>query len=581
MNKSVTIGIDLGTTHSLCSVFQDGQPKLIPNAHGQYLTPSVVGALKDDRIIVGQPAKEFAIQHPERCADCFKRNMGTDHRVEIGPYALTSPELSSIVLKSLKEDAENFLGVKVFEAVITVPAYFNDNQRKATKIAAEIAKLKVARIVNEPTAAALTYGFHESEADKKLLVFDLGGGTFDVTLMEIFEGSLEILATAGENFLGGEDFTTKLASHMLSGLGQHLEIAELHTPLMVARLMAECEKAKRQLTDTESARIRIPDERGEFSETSKTVTIDRSEFRQITRDLVARLEHPVKKILRDTNFHPSDIEEVILVGGSTRMPLVVDYAREYFGKEPLIKFDPDQVVANGAAIQSALIEDDLAVEDMVMTDVCPHTLGVHIVKEFNGQIKDGYYLPVIHRNTTIPVCRENAFATVHPNQTEVKVEVYQGESRRVDGNLKLGELKVGGLPYAANCLEVEIRFTYDINGILDVEAYVPELDKKFNTVLTNNVKTLSQSEIDEAVERLQELKYFPRDKAENQRLLLFAERVVAEVSSVFRQDVEYSIDYYEEALRSNDRENFETVKEHLMGQLRQAGFPYESIDGPN
>ncbi len=578
---SALIGIDLGTTNSLCSIFFDGQHHLIENAHGSVVTPSVVGVLEDGRVIVGAAAKQLRVTQPDRCVSCFKRWMGTDKRIEIGGMRFDSTELSSLVLRSLKEDAERFLKRPVTGAVITVPAYFNDHQRKATKLAGEMAGLDVRRIINEPTAAALVYGYHDRDAEKNLVVIDLGGGTFDVTVMEVFEGTLEIVATAGETHLGGEDFTTRIVAWVLEQRDQQLETAELRQPLLVARLRGECEAAKLRLFTEESAPIRIPDDRGEFSRESPVIELTRESFARITRPLVERLGRPMSKALRDARMAKSDLSEIVLVGGATRSLVVRRFVSEFFGLEGRSEFNPDEVVALGAAVQAALIEDDAAVEDLVMTDVCPFTLGVEVTKEFGRRDIPGFFLPIIHRNTTIPVSREESVCTIHDNQRRIAVHVYQGEARRCKDNLHLGSLEVDGIPLGPAGQEVRLRFTYDLNGILEVEAYVPSSGKKFRTVLTQHAKGLTDAEIERAVAKMQELKFYPRDQLENQRLLLFAERVVGEVAPDERRQLEQYIDQFEASMEMADRELFQASREALEVLLSYLGFTMEgeSEDG--
>jgi len=329
------LGIDLGTTNSLCAVFLNGKPTLIPNSLGEVLTPSVVGVLADDQIVVGGAAKELRVTQPDRCVSTFKRWMGSDKSIEVGKHKFNAPELSSLVLKSLKDDASAFLGEEATEAVITVPAYFNDNQRKATKQAGEMAGLKVRRILNEPTAAALTYGFHDRQAEKMLLVLDLGGGTFDVTLMEVFEGTLEILSTAGESFLGGEDFTDRIAGLIMRQLGSQLEMAELKQPLLVARLRQQCETAKRELTTQIETSVAIPDDTGSITEDGKRVKINRDTFAKAVKPLLDRLIDPVHKALRDGQCVIEDLNNVILVGGATRMPVLQEYVETSLKQQPL------------------------------------------------------------------------------------------------------------------------------------------------------------------------------------------------------------------------------------------------------
>ncbi|MFT5525751.1 MAG: molecular chaperone HscC [Pirellulaceae bacterium] len=572
---SKIVGIDLGTTNSLCAIFEDGEPKLIPNAHNDVLTPSVVGILDDGQVIIGAPAVSLQVTKPDRTASRFKRYMGTDRKLAVADQEFSAAELSSLVLKSLKGDAEAYLGESVDEAVITVPAYFNDHQRKATKLAGELAGLTVRRIINEPTAAALTYGFHERDAEKHILVIDLGGGTFDVTLMEIFEGTLEIVSTSGENFLGGEDFTDRIVSSALKKINLLLETAEMRQPLRVARLRQESEKAKRELFEVEEVAIRIPSEQGEFDESTPAFALNRDSFALICEPLLKRLGGPVGKALRDGGVEPELIGDVILVGGATRMLAMHEYLQEQFQFAPSMKFNPDEVVGLGASVQAALINDDRAVEDMVMTDVCPHTLGVEIVKEFGHQHMPGYFQPIIHRNTTIPVSREETVSTIINNQREILVRVFQGEARKTKDNLLLGELRVEEIPPGPPGTEIAIRFTYDINGIIEVEAFVPSTGKKFHTVLTQHASGMSQELIDEAVSRLQQLKFYPRDDVENQRLVLYCEQIVGEVNKHQREQLEEAIDMFEQAMASGDRDFFDHARSGLLITINQLGFNYE------
>ena len=572
------VGIDLGTTNSLCAVFQGGEPRLIPNAHGSVMTPSVVGVLEDGQVVVGTAARELRVTQPSRCAAGFKRLMGTNSVTELAGQHYTAPELSSLVLKSLKQDAETFLGVDVRQAVITVPAYFNDTQRKATKLAGELAGFHVRRIVNEPTAAALTYGFFDRQDERLLIVIDLGGGTFDVTTMEVFEGTLEIVSTAGESFLGGEDFTNRLVAIALESQGLQLESAELHNPLLVSRLYQECEAAKRKLLDEESAVIRIPDRQGEFDDNPQTITLDRASFAQHVDTLVKRLTRPISRAVRDSRRDVADYKDVILVGGATRMEAVRAHIRALFGVEPHCKFNPDEVVALGAAVQAALIEDDRAVDDIIMTDVCPFTLGVEISKQFGKRHASGFYLPVIHRNTTIPVSCEEVVSTVSPNQRTVSVRIFQGEARKVEENTLLGELEVKGIPPGPSGQEINLRFTYDLNGILEVEAYIPVTGRKTTTVLTHHAEELTSKEVDAAVKRMQQLKFYPRDDVGNRHLVLFAERVIGEISPFQRDELESAIDRFEHAMSSGNREEFEHAREGLLIILSFLEFPFDGTE---
>jgi molecular chaperone HscC len=352
----------------------------------------------------------------------------------------------------------------------------------------------------------------------------------------------------------------------------------MQLPLHVARLREECETAKRQLVTSETATIRIPTDGGEITETAATLPITRAQLAEITDVLVKRLARPISRAMRDAQATAADISEVVLVGGATRSLDVQRYIREFFGVEPHAKHNPDEVVALGAAVQAALMADDAAVDDMVMTDICPFTLGVEIMKDFGRMEMSGFFLPVIHRNTTIPVSKEEVVATREPNQRRVMLNVYQGESRKVKDNLLLGTLEVTGIPPGPSGQPVHVRFTYDLNGILEVEAFVPETGKKFSTVLTQQAKSLSPKEVEAAIARMQTLKFYPRDDLENRHLVLFAERVIGEVGTHQRDELESALDTFEAAMQSGDREHFAFAREGLLIVLSSLGFPLD--EGP-
>jgi molecular chaperone HscC len=474
----------------------------------------------------------------------------------------------------LRHDASAFLGHDVTDAVITVPAYFNDHQRQATRLAGEMAGLNVRRMINEPTAAALVYGFHGRDDEKNLCVIDLGGGTFDVTVMEVFEGTLEIRATAGESMLGGEDFTDRIVSAVLASEGTPLEIAELQQPHRVSRLRGECEKAKRLLSDEEVCRVRLPGADGTFSEDPKPFKITRDDFAKLCDPLIQRIAGPITQALRDAELLPTDIDDVILVGGSTRMGVLQDFVSDFFNRQPISDHNPDEVVALGASVQAALIEQDAAVDDMVMTDVCPFTLGVEVVKEFGGHFQDGYFQPVLHRNSTIPVSREETFSTVTANQTEVTLRVFQGDARKVKDNVELGKLKVKGIPPGPSGSPLYVRFTYDLSGVLEVEGYAPG-GQKFRTVLTNLVQGLSVEQIAQAKQRIIQLKFYPRDDLDNQRLARLAERMLGELHPTQRQSLDEALDLYEDAMARADREIFEQARNTLLMVLSSLGIDHE------
>jgi molecular chaperone HscC len=564
---SEIIGIDLGTTNSLAAHLTPDGPRVIPNALGESLTPSVVGIDHQNRLLIGAAAKELQVISPERCAGLFKRYMGSDWKVKLVGRTYSPEELSGLVLRSLKEDAEAFFGQPVERAVITVPAYFNDQQRKATLTAGRIAGLQVERILNEPTAAALAYGFQEAEEEKILLVFDLGGGTFDVSLVELFEGMIEVRASSGESFLGGEDFTRTMAARVLEGQGYVFERTELDAPQLVARTIQQCELAKRRLSSQDQAPVRVASRSGELGEQSPVVVINRSSFEAWTNHILARVELPIRRVLGDAGLRREDIHEVILVGGATRMPAVVDVVVRTFGKQPRNSINPDEVVALGAAVQAGLVARQQSVEELVVTDVCPFTLGVEISKQFGLEHRPGYFLPIIDRNTTIPVSRVHRLSTLDANQTQVAIKLYQGESRRVEGNLLISEFMVTGIPRAPAGQPIDIRFTYDLNGVLEAEATVVETAKTVRHVVTRYARGLTPEQIARAVEEMKQLKTHPREEAVNRFLLQRAERVYAELSLETRELLGQLLDGFEAALAITDREAIERHRQALTDFL--------------
>lgn len=546
------IGIDLGTTNSAAAFLTPDGPEIIPNAVGGRLTPSVVGVDAAGALLVGAAAKELQVLRPDRCASLFKRYMGTDHKLSAGGREFTPEELSALVLRALKADAEVYFKRPVSRAVITVPAYFNDRQRKATIAAGRIAGWTVERILNEPTAAAIAYGFHDAGADKKLLVFDLGGGTFDVSVVELFEGTLEVKASSGESALGGEDFTRALAARLLSAQGVSYEQAEARTPKRVSRLIQQCERVKCALSREESVTVRVPDEHGEFPADGPEVTVTRAQLEAWVSPTLARAELPIRRVLGDARLTRDQIDEVILVGGATRMPLVVSRVTDLLGKEPRRRLNPDEVVALGAAVQAGLVGRSAAVEELVVTDVAPFTLGVEVSKDLGPETRDGYFDPVIDRNTTVPVSRVKRYATVVPNQPSIKVRVYQGESRRTADNLLLGEFEVKGIPPGPAHQSVDIRFTYDLNGVLEVEATVVATKRTTSHVIARHAQGMTEEQIRVAVAAMAELKTHPRDEEVNRFVLLRAERAFKELPAELRDVLGRLLDGFEAALGRQD-----------------------------
>ena len=572
MNK--VIGIDLGTTNSAVAYMTEQGPKLIPNAVGETLTPSVIGLDEDGKLLVGQAAREYRVTSPGRCASLFKRKMGSDVDVQLPGRKFSAEELSSLVLRSLKADAEAFFGEPVERAVITAPAYFNDQQRRATINAGRIAGLKVERIFNEPTAAALAYGFHEQREDKMLLIVDLGGGTFDVSIVEIFDGTLEVRASSGESLLGGEDFTRTLAARVLEGQGFPFERTEMEAPLMVARMLQQCEAAKCRLSRQESTAVRLPDRKGEFPANASELTVTRQQFEAWTRHILARIELPIRRVLGDAKIRREDIHEVLLVGGATRMTQFIDRITEVMGKPPRSRLNPDEVVALGAAVQAGLIAQDASVEELVVTDVAPFTLGIEISKQFGSEHRQGYFLPVIHRNTTIPASRQERVSTIQAHQTLIAVRIFQGEGRRVEDNILLGEFEVRGVPPGPAGQEVDVRFTYDLNGVLEVEATIVKTGKRISHVIAKHAKGMSAQQIQRAVAEMEKLKTHPREEQGNRFLLRRAERVFAELPVEGRQILGQLLDAFEGALSMQDPAVIDSCRTTLEEFLNR-------VDGPD
>ncbi|QEL18008.1 Hsp70 family protein [Limnoglobus roseus] len=554
------IGIDLGTTNSAVAYLTDNGPEIIPNALGGRLTPSVVGLDENGTVLVGAAAKEFQVVRPDRCTSLFKRLMGSDRTVTLGGKTFTAEDLSGFVLRSLKADAEEYFEQPVTRAVITVPAYFNDQQRKATIAAGRIAGLTVERILNEPTAAAIAYGFQGADENKIVLVFDLGGGTFDVSVVEQFDGTLEVRSSAGETSLGGEDFTRTLAARVLESVGLPFERAEATLPLVVSRVIQQCERAKCQLSRETSTTVKVPDAGGDVA-AGKEVTVTREQLQTWVTPILGRIELPIRRVLTDARLTRDKINEIILVGGATRIPLVVQRVRDLFGKEPHGRLNPDEVVALGAAVQAGLVQQNAAVNDMVVTDVSPFTLGVEVSKEYGQEVKSGFFDPIIDRNTVIPVSRVKHYSTMQPNQTTICIKIYQGESRKTQENLLLGEFDVAGIPPGPKGQDVAVRFTYDLNGVLEVEATIVATKKTVSHIIARHAKGLNEAAIRKAVRDMEKLKTHPRDEAKNHYILTRAERLYKELSADLRRHLGALIDGFEAALESREPEAIDRHRE--------------------
>ncbi|CDM70465.1 Heat shock protein 70 [Clostridium bornimense] len=557
-----TIGIDLGTTNSLVAYWKEKEAIIIPNVLNKNMTPSVVSIDENDEILVGEIAKERLITHPECTVSNFKRFMGTNKIFNMGKYNLTPEELASFVLKSLKSDAENFLGEEITEAVISVPAYFNDAQRKATKRAGELAGLKVERLISEPTAAAIAYGLNQKDGETQFLIFDLGGGTFDVSILELFDEVMEVKSIAGDNYLGGEDFNNLLVHYFIKE--NNLNVSQLERK-DISALYKQGEMCKISLTEKQSAEMELI-----ISGKSISMNISREEFEKISEELVLKLRNPIERALNDADIDSDELDSIILVGGSTRMPLVRSIVTKMFNKIPYSTINPDEVVAKGAAIQAALKEKNEDLREMVLTDVCPYTLGVDVVSELgNGRYEEGYFLPIIERNSPIPISKVRTLYTVADNQRHMLVNIYQGERRRVADNIKLGEIEIDIPKGAAGEHPVDVRYTYDINGLLEVEVTIVSTGEVKSLVIENTPGLLSEEEIEERLKILSSLKIHPREKTENRLLVARGERLYEESLGSKRLYISQLLQGFESILETQDSKLIEEASKNLTEEFNK------------
>ena len=522
MNTAPILGIDLGTTNSLVAYWHDGKAQLIKNALGSVLTPSVVSVDNDGAILVGQAARERLVSHPLATAAAFKRYMGSSKRYRLGKGHEYSPEeLSALVLRALKADAEAALGMTVREAVITVPAYFNDTQRKATRHAAELAGLHVQRLLNEPTAAAMAYGLHQGGDDQKFLVLDLGGGTFDVTLLDInladSQGPLYAAAERAKQALGSGDTTMQVNHHG----------APLEWRITVADWEKRCEP------------------------------------------LLERCRIPIEQTLRDAGVRAASLNDIILVGGATRMPVLRKTMARLFGRFPTTGLNPDETIAIGAAIQAGLVAQDQALEEVVMTDVAPYSLGVETsIQTGHERYESGIFSPIIERNTVIPVSRMETYYPVQTNQSALLFKIYQGEARLVRDNIYLGEIEIPLPDYSdPEYMPAEVRFTYDVSGLLEVDVHLPADGSTRQLTIHNSGKNLDEAALQAAHEKLAALKIHPRDQTENRTLLARAERLYTQRLGDERQAIGHRIAIFTAALDSQDKRLIREAAQELQDYL--------------
>ncbi len=548
------IAIDLGTTNSLIGVFEQGQARLIDNSNGALLTPSAIALDDQGRVLIGQAALE--LRHSgQPVLTSFKRFMGTDRKLKLGKREFTAPELSALVLQSLKADAEHALGHPITEAVITVPAYFNDIQWQATMTAAHLAGLSVSRLINEPTAAALAYGLGQSD-ESCFLVFDLGGGTFDVSIVEVFEGVIEVRASTGDNFLGGDDFVQVIADQFWQSKAAELK-QDVHAQ---PQDLAEVIRAKAQLalhalsaaSETEMALT--------WRNTAVTLTITQDEFNLWIEPLLLRLRRPLERALRDARLDPEQIDQIVMVGGATRIPAVRRLIAKLFGRFPLTSIQPDEAIVRGACVQAGLRAKDQSLKEVVLTDVCPFSLGIEIVQD--------QFSPILERNTVIPASKVNRYVSANAGQDHILLRVFQGENRLCANNIFLGELNVP-LPPNKEQLEVDVRFSYNPNGILDVDVQVLKNGHQLQKVLINNQNLMSPDEVARAREQLAALKIHPRDNLHNHTLVLKAERLYSELTGALREHVAAQLRAFEAELDTQDERQIREARTHFEQFLLQ------------
>ena len=564
------IGIDLGTTNSCVAVMEGGEPVVIPNSEGSRTTPSVVAFKKDGERIVGRVAKQQAVSNPERTIVSIKREMGTGHTVTIDGKNFTPQEISAMILAKLKADAEAYLGEPVTEAVITVPAYFTDSQRQATKDAGKIAGLEVKRIINEPTAAALAYGIDKGQ-EQKVMVYDLGGGTFDVSIIEMGDGVQEVLATAGNNRLGGDDFDQKIIDWMVSEFKKDTGIDLSTDKMALQRLKEAAEKAKIELSASTTSNINLPFITADASGPKHLdMTLTRAKFNEMTASLVEATMGPVRQALSDSGLSKDDIDKVLLVGGSTRIPAVQEAIKDFMGKEPFKGINPDECVAMGAAIQAGVLAGD--VKGLLLLDVTPLSLGVETL--------GGIMTKIIERNTTIPTKKSQIFSTAADNQPSVEIHVLQGEREFAKDNKTLGRFHLDGIPPAPRGVpQIEVTFDIDANGIVNVSAKDLATGREQKVTITSSTN-MSKEDIERAVKEAQQYAEEDKKRRENVEIRNTADQMVYQSEKIIREmgdkmesadkdELNSKLEALREALKGEDIEDIKTKQQEITNKFHE------------
>lgn len=553
------IGIDLGTTNSLACVCQDGQIKLVPNALGQTLTPSVISIDENGDICVGAVAKERLVTHPSDTAASFKRYMGTEKTYMLAGRSFTPQELSSFVLRQLKEDAEHFLGEEVTEAVISVPAYFNDHQRYATREAGRLAGMRVERLVNEPSAAALAASRISRSGEGSYLIFDLGGGTLDVSVVDFFENVIEIIAVSGDNHLGGNDFDETIAHRFCEAVGiMYEELKENER----ASLLRMSERCKKELTSQKESVLT-------FGSEERTFTLTNMLLAESCQKLFDRISQAIKNVLRDSKRTINEIDEIVLVGGSSRMPVIFLFLQTFLGKSPCMIGSPDEIVAAGVGTYAGIKERKQEIRDLVLTDICPFTLGTNIVNHSDHERP--IMSPIIERNSILPSSKTGYYTNAYDGQAHISIGVFQGESYYCEENVRLGNIEMDILPVRRGEAQIEVRFTYDINGILEVEVTDRYQNRTERVVVTCKTLRLSEQELKQRLQELNAYKLAPSGGIRTRLVLERGERLFAQLSGEERKEIAKVLQRIEESMREQN-------DQLIANRLREAEAIFDRLD---